>query len=196
MQRSIAYESLLERDYLYLLDFDDAVAAFEEQPLTIPYEHAGTTHRYTPDFLVRHAGQELLVECKPLARVDDDENRRKFAAAAAWGTANGYVFQVVTEQEIRRGWRLENVRFLTQFARYPVEPRVRARILAVLSAAAGPPSLADLADALDGEPAGALVPAILHHAYHHAVAIPLDDARIGRGTAVGQPARQRAPAAG
>ena len=44
-------------------------------------------------------------------------NRRKFAAAVAWGAAHGYGFRVVTEQDIRRGWRLENVRFLTQFPR-------------------------------------------------------------------------------
>jgi hypothetical protein len=198
MQKSIAYESLLERDYLYLLDFEAEVAAFEEQPLTITYQHAGTTRRYTPDFWVRQAGRELLVECKPLAHVDRDENRRKFAAAEAWGLTHGYGFRVVTEQEMRRGCRLENVRLLSQFARSSVEPQLRARILAVVSAAPRPLSLAQLADALaqGEEPASALVPAILHLAYHHAVTIPLDDARIARETAIWLPAAGRTPAAG
>jgi TnsA endonuclease N terminal len=196
MQRSIAYESLLERDYLYLLDFEEAVAAFEEQPLTIAYEHAGKAHRYTPDFRVQWAGQELLVECKPLARVDSEASRRKSAAATAWGTAHGCEFRVVTDREVRRGWRLENVRLLTQFARYPVEPPLRARILAVLSGARRPLSLADLADALEGEPANTVVPAVLHLAYHHAVTLPLDDAGIARETAVGLPARHGSLAAG
>ena len=84
MRRSIAYESLLECDYLYLLDFADEVVAFEEQPLTITYQHAGRTHRYTPDFRVSQGGHELLIECKPLALVGTDENRRKFAAGEAW----------------------------------------------------------------------------------------------------------------
>jgi len=193
MHKSIAYESLLECDYLYLLDFEEAVIAFEEQPLTIIYEHAGSPRRYTPDFWVRQAGQDLLVECKPLALVGTDENRRRFAAAERWGVAHGYRFDVVTEQEIRHGYRLENIRFLTQFARYPVEPALRARILAGASAANRPLTLAELTDALgEREPARTLVPAALQLAYHHALAIALDDARITRDTNVWLPARQGA----
>ena len=50
MQRMIAFESLLERDFIYLLDYDAAVTWFEEQPLTIEYEHEGKLLHYTPDF--------------------------------------------------------------------------------------------------------------------------------------------------
>jgi hypothetical protein len=193
MRRSIAYESLLECDYLYLLDFADEVTAFEEQPLTVTYQHAGRTPRYTPDFRVNRGGHELLVECKPLALVGTDENRRKFAAGEAWAAEHGHQFQVVTEREIRRGCRVENVRFLTQFARYPVEPAVRARILEVLSNAHGPLILGQLADrGAVRERASALVPAILQFAYHHELIVPLDDARISGETAVWLPARQRA----
>ena len=192
MRRSIAYESLLECDYLYLLDFADEVVAFEEQPLTITYRHAGRTHRYTPDFRVSQGGHDLLVECKPLALVGADENRRKFAAGEAWAAEHGHQFQVVTEREIRRGCRVENVRFLTQFARYPVEPAVRARILEALSATHEPLTLGQLASVVaEREPASALVPALLQLAYHHKLIVPLDDARISGETAVWLPARQR-----
>ncbi|MCC7370063.1 MAG: TnsA endonuclease N-terminal domain-containing protein [Chloroflexi bacterium] len=193
MRRSIAYESLLECDYLYLLDFDEEVAAFEEQPLTITYQHAGRTHRYTPDFRVSQGGHELLIECKPLALVGTDENRRKFAAGEAWAAEHGHQFQVVTEREIRQGCRVENVRLLTQFARYPVEPAVRTRILGVVSATHGPLTLGQLADGVAlHEPASAMVPAILHLAYQHELIVPLDDARITGKTAVWRPARQSA----
>ena len=192
MRRSIAYESLLECDYLYLLDFADEVAAFEEQPLTITYQHAGRTHRYTPDFRVSQGGHELLVECKPLALVGTDQNRRKFAAGEAWAAEHGHQFQVVTEREIRRGCRVENVRFLTQFARYPVEPVVRARILGAAFTADGPQTLGQLASTVaERDPASALVPAILHLTYHHELIVPLDDARISGETAVWRPTRQR-----
>jgi len=193
MRRSIAYESLLECDYLFLLDFADEVAAFEEQPLTITYQHAGRTHRYTPDFRVSQGGHELLVECKPLALVGTDENRRKFAAGEAWAAEHGHQFQVVTEREIRHGWRVENVRLLTQFARYPVEPAIRTRILGVLSATYESLTLGQLAsEVAEREPANSLVPAILRLAYHHELIVPLDDARISGETAIWRPARQRA----
>jgi hypothetical protein len=34
MGRMVAFESLIEQDYLYVLDYEAAVTAFEEQPLT------------------------------------------------------------------------------------------------------------------------------------------------------------------
>ena len=39
MGRMIAFESLLERDFIYLLDYDPTVDWFEEQPLSIEYQH-------------------------------------------------------------------------------------------------------------------------------------------------------------
>ena len=47
-----AFESLLEKDYLLLLDFDDTVAAFEVQPVRIPV--AGVPKCYVPDVLVKY----------------------------------------------------------------------------------------------------------------------------------------------
>jgi hypothetical protein len=184
MQKSVAYESLLECDYLWLLDFAEDVVGFEEQPLTIPYVYAGKSHRYTPDFRVRQANQDVLVECKPQALVETDDNRRKFAAAHAWCAAQGYQFQVLTEREIRAGFRLENVKFLAQFARQAIAPEVRARVVAALAAMPGPTTLTDLAAALTPDNPAALYPAILHLAYHHVLRLPLDAAPVTRETAV------------
>lgn len=47
-----AFESLLEKDYLLLLDFDDGVEAFEVQPVRIPV--AGVPKGYVPDVLVKY----------------------------------------------------------------------------------------------------------------------------------------------
>ena len=84
MERMIAFESLLERDFIYLLDYDARVEWFEEQPLTIEYEQADRTLHYTPDFQLVEAGQPVLVECKPEAFVETEDNQRKFAVARDW----------------------------------------------------------------------------------------------------------------
>lgn len=47
-----AFESLLEKDYLLLLDFDDGVDAFEVQPVRIPVP--GVPKGYVPDVLVKY----------------------------------------------------------------------------------------------------------------------------------------------
>ena len=52
-EKSIAFESTLERDLLYLLEFNDSVIDVEEQPFTIEYtNHNGKLVTYTPDFFV------------------------------------------------------------------------------------------------------------------------------------------------
>lgn len=52
-QKSIAFESTLERDLLTLLEFNDSVDDVIEQPITIEYlNHNDKLVSYTPDFLV------------------------------------------------------------------------------------------------------------------------------------------------
>ncbi len=46
------FESLLEKDYLLLLDFDDSVESFEVQPVKIPV--TGVRNGYVPDVLVKY----------------------------------------------------------------------------------------------------------------------------------------------
>ena len=82
--RMVAFESLIERDFIYLLDFESDVTWFAEQPLTIPYQHKGKTRSYTPDFHVIRDNQNILVECKPQKFISKDDNQRKFAAAQVW----------------------------------------------------------------------------------------------------------------
>jgi len=53
LERMVAYESLLELDFLYLLDFERDVITYEEQPVTIDYEHNRKQLRYTPDFILK-----------------------------------------------------------------------------------------------------------------------------------------------
>ena len=51
-QQHIAYESVLERDFYMLLEFDKDVLSYHEQPFRIYYELLGKQTRYTPDALV------------------------------------------------------------------------------------------------------------------------------------------------
>ena len=61
------FEGTLEPEYMLLLDFDDTVENYEEQPIVIPV--AGVAAGYTPDVLVHHFAhtgkRPKLVEVKP-----------------------------------------------------------------------------------------------------------------------------------
>ena len=41
MRRMVAFESLIEQDFLYILDYEQDVIAFAEQPVRIEYEWQG-----------------------------------------------------------------------------------------------------------------------------------------------------------
>lgn len=174
MGRMIAFESLLERDFIYLLDYDARVERFEEQPLTIEYQHDDQTRHYTPDFQVVGAGQQVIVECKPERFVETPDNQRKFAVARAWCATRGWEFRVVTDQQIRAGHRLSNIKRLTQYARLSLDPVLRYRIKAVLQDTPGPLTLQVLAQTLEAANPDRVMAGVLHLAFHHQLELALD----------------------
>lgn len=184
MGRMIAFESLLERDFIYLLDYDARVEWFEEQPLTIEYQHDDQTLHYTPDFHVVGAGQQIIVECKPARFVEAPDNQRKFAVARAWCAARGWEFQVVTDQQIRAGHRLANIIRLTQYARLSLDPVLRHQINVVLQDTTGPITLQALAQSLEAAEPDRAMAGVLHLAFHHHLELALDLAPLSGQTLV------------
>ncbi len=182
--RMINFESLIERDLIYLLDYEPQVEQFCEQPLSIEYLHNGKKHHYTPDFHVRYAGQNLLIECKPKQFIDKIDNQVKFNAAQEWCQVRGWIFGVVTDEQLAATWRLENIKLLTRFARYVIPAEVKERILTCLAAATGPVKIAEITQSIHPTmPEAGLIP-ILHLAFHHQVYLPLAEAKINSETPV------------
>lgn len=116
------FESLLEKEYMMLLDFDDDVQSFEEQPVNIPIP--GIPRGYTPDVLVHFHGdaatgqvrKSFLTEIK---HTDDlkknaEKYAPKFAAAEQYAAQRNWEFGVTTEMEIRTV-RLTNLKFLREY---------------------------------------------------------------------------------
>jgi TnsA endonuclease N terminal/TnsA endonuclease C terminal len=117
-----AFESLLEKDYLLLLDFDDAVESFEVQPVRIPVK--GVVRGYVPDVLVKYrpdleSGElrkPLLAEVKRSDFLEKHATKYapKFAAAVVYAENLGWEFRPVDETEIRLP-RLRNIKFLREY---------------------------------------------------------------------------------
>lgn len=123
-ERSITYESLLERDYIYLLEFDDDVVSYLEQPLTIYYTDSNKSRRYTPDFLVVRKNKKQLVEVKPYEKLQqilsDEKQSQKFYIADKY-CANNEIdeFVIITEKDINSCF-LKNIKYLFAFSRLNV----------------------------------------------------------------------------
>jgi hypothetical protein len=184
MGRMIAFESLLERDFIYLLDYDPTVEWFEEQPLSIEYLYETQLLHYTPDFHLFEGGRHVLVECKPEQFVASEENRRKVAVAQAWCEERGWEFRLVTDQQVRSGYRLQNIKLLSQYARQKVDTATRSQIQAFVQAAQMPICIHDLAQAI------APIASIFCLAYHHEIELALDEAPISESTLVSSPSHK------
>ena len=188
MRRMVQFESTLERDLIYLLDFVPQVVSFEEQPLVVEYEHEGKALSYTPDFQVIFAsGQMALLECKPHCFVGKEANRRKFQAAESWCGQRGWLFQVVMEEPLRTGYRLQNVKLLTQHARHEVGKQIKKSILACFSTTMRlkPLTIEEVMVAVcPTEPTAVIMP-ILQMAYHHELHVPLNDGPLNLQSAIG-----------
>lgn len=117
------YESLLERDYMYLLDFDPRVTFWHEQPLRIRFAHGGKTHFYTPDLEVHRHSKKQIVEVKSKRQVESGKWDFLFRTAASICEQEGYEFIVVTDEVIKQQPKLESVKRLWKYARTPVLPQ-------------------------------------------------------------------------
>lgn len=145
-QKSIAFESTLERDLLTILEFNDSVDDVIEQPLTIEYtNHNGRIVEYTPDFLVYFKEPEaelmkiqrkpFLIEVKPKDKIKKDwQNlKRKFKVANQYARANDMIFKIYDESRIRTQY-LENILFLKRFKRFAYSLENEEKILAYSNA--------------------------------------------------------------
>lgn len=120
--RTIYCESGIELDYARLLDFDDCVTAFQEQPGKITYTLNGKLCSYTPDFLVLISGRKLIVEVKPRSRIEEEENQVLFRAIDPLCRSADCKFVVAPDDEIQKQPRLYNVKLLWRYGRIPVHP--------------------------------------------------------------------------
>ncbi|WP_292495333.1 hypothetical protein [Methylobacterium sp.] len=98
----VAYEGLLARDFIILLEQDDSVLRYQEEPTAFWWHDGFRRRSYTPDFAVDlDDGRSICVEVKPLKKVVKlgwDEFRPLIEVGAR---AAGYdSFELWTEIEI------------------------------------------------------------------------------------------------
>lgn len=100
--RMVAYEGLLARDFILILEQDDAVLRYQEEPVPFRWHDGVRWRRYTPDFAVEiDDGRRISVEVKPRKRVIRlgwDGIRPRIEAGARAAGYDG--FELWTEVEI------------------------------------------------------------------------------------------------
>src|ERR1700759_431623 len=119
----VMWESKLERDFLYLLEFDPSVISYREQPMRLLYNFDGKLRRYTPDFLVERKHKKQIIEVKPKDKVFKGNNEQRFRIISRIFLSLGYEFKIVTDTHIRTQPRLYNIKLLWKYARTIIYPQ-------------------------------------------------------------------------
>lgn len=115
-KKTIWFESHLERDFIYLLEYEKEVIRYSEQPFKVEYVLEGKKRFYHPDFLVVRKEKNQVVEVKPKHKLSDPEFRYFVSLMTTKFAEMGYEYIVVTDETIRLQPRLKNIKLLFRYA--------------------------------------------------------------------------------
>ena len=126
-------ESSVEPDGIIDLAYDRGIAQIQVQPITVELDVDGEIRRYTPDVkYVRDTGVIGFREFKDSDTPMEPDMVRKLEAARAYFRRDGFEFAVVESKELRRGYRMDNLRALKRYAQWPPTQRVRDLVFGCL----------------------------------------------------------------
>lgn len=113
LNRMVAWESLLEKDALLLMELSPGVLSYQEQPEEISYWDGQAMCGYVPDLRVNLCSEtSLLVEVKPAEELERPLVRAKYQQIAQHLQEQGEHFLILTDQEIRQEPQYSNLRRL------------------------------------------------------------------------------------
>ncbi|MFZ6723615.1 TnsA endonuclease N-terminal domain-containing protein [Undibacterium sp. Ji49W] len=145
------FESILEKEFLLLLDFDETVERFEVQEVTIPVP--GVPKGYTPDVLIYYKPNPLTGEIPvpvltEVKHTDDLERNRekyksKFALADEYARKHGWEFRITTQVDIRTK-RLQNIKFLREYRNIQPDGSDRHQLISIATSYNGEFRLKDI----------------------------------------------------
>ncbi len=94
------FRSSLELRMHYLLDMDENVLEYENEPFSIKYNlEDGTEKNYIPDFIVKYKNDKInLKEIKPAFRMREESVQYKIKIAESFCNENGIDFDYVDEK--------------------------------------------------------------------------------------------------
>jgi len=169
--RSMAYESAIERDFYLTLEFDPTVEDYQEQPFKIETLIDGKKRNYFPDCLINYRPEAnrrpLLVEVKSERELQDKEKRKKLETKLAvfreFADENDMDFKLVTDRELREIYNLDGLKFIYNFRNEPPHlDKFKPVVLRVLKS--NPLKISDLLKelSLSSEEQLQVVPVIWH----------------------------------
>ena len=134
MKEMIGWESILERNAIYLFEFSPGVVSYCGQPELVYYPDGTELRKYYPDFKITTTGGiSVRIEVKPSSKLMQKKHADKYRTIATHYQLQGWHYQILTEQEIQREPLFSNLKKLKRHHRPTKElPRFLSQITSAL----------------------------------------------------------------
>ena len=148
MGTSFWYNSLLQKDFMYWLEFDPDVLSYNTPAIQLEYYINGKQKRHAPDFQVIRHQKKQIIEVKSQKIIKSEKYRRLYPLLSKICDETGWEFIVITESQVRQEPLLSNIKLLYKYARENFSIDEYQNCLAILKSTV-PASLAEIGQALD-----------------------------------------------
>ncbi|MCY7323245.1 MAG: hypothetical protein LH660_15935, partial [Phormidesmis sp. CAN_BIN36] len=112
MGTSVSYRSLLQKDFMYWLEFDPDVLSYNTPAISFDYYSNGKQKSYAPDFQVVRRQKKQIIEVKSQKVFVSDEYQRLHQFLSDICDETGCTFVALTELEVQREQLLSNIKLL------------------------------------------------------------------------------------
>ncbi|MFY4808267.1 TnsA endonuclease N-terminal domain-containing protein [Aliarcobacter butzleri] len=130
---SLSFESKLEKAHFLVLEFDNEVISYQEQP-QIEIFFNGKNQIYSADCYIKRvknaSKKDSIVEVKYINEIEKDKEyfEKRFEAATISANKLNLDFEIYTD-EIHTEIYLDNLDFLYRYKLYPIENRYENQII-------------------------------------------------------------------
>lgn len=118
--KTVFCQSLLLRDYLLHLEWDETVQSYELKPFKISFEMDGNRKTLRPHLLLNHSDRQSTVTWLKSTIDNAPSHERVVKFLSNFLQSQGFDFTVKTADEIRHEPLLSNLKFLRRYLRYEI----------------------------------------------------------------------------
>lgn len=115
MQLTVVWRSLLEFDYVHLLEIDSDVESYSNCNFKLEFIYSEQKHYLSPNFIVKRNEKSYLTYLLPNNQKNPNQlSKLKFISDLC--REKNYILQAITEEEIRQQPRLRNAKIIRKYA--------------------------------------------------------------------------------
>ncbi|BAU64985.1 hypothetical protein STA3757_23630 [Stanieria sp. NIES-3757] len=116
MKNSVWYESALQRDFMYWLEFDPDVISYKTPAISFDYYELGKLKHHVPDFQVIRRQKKQIIDVKSKKTLESDRYRQLYQHLSSICDEKGWTFIALTESEVRLEPIFSNIKLLYRYA--------------------------------------------------------------------------------